>query len=171
MALDTTIGGASADSYATLAEYRSYAEAMGWCLTLNDITDEINLRRAAIVNDAGHNWLDYRVSADQALQWPRYIARYVDGFPVPADSIPTPVKNAQMEMAYLIQNGADPFATVSTGSVVSERKKVDVIETEATYKDSSALMRPEYTGVDRLLMPYTSGRVGQKAASVPNMRV
>jgi hypothetical protein len=166
MSLDLTIGGPAADSYATLSEYQSYAAAMGWILSGTDATDEQNLRRAAVVNDASYFWVGLRVTVDQALQWPRYVSQDVDGFPVSSDSIPAPVKRAQMEMAYLLQGGNDPLE-VRTG-VVSERKKVDVIETETQYSGEAGAK--QYPSVDRLVLPYTTGKVGQRAGSVPIMR-
>lgn len=168
MALDATIGGAAADTYATLAEYQAYGAAMGWALGDTDTDDEINLRRAAIVNDQSYQWLGYRVSATQARQWPRYVSGYVDGFTVPYDAIPAGVKNAQMEMAYLIQGGADPFAAAQGGTIISERKKVDVIETETKYSDGAGAVA--YKGVDRMLAPYTTGKSGQRSASVTMLR-
>lgn len=168
MALDTTIGGTSADSYATLAEYQTYAAAMGWTLSGVDATDEQNLRRAVVVNDAAYFWLGYRVDSTQALQWPRNISVKVDGFLVPSDEIPAPVKKAQMEMAYTLQGGNDPLAVSTGGTVISERKKVDVLETETKYSDGAGAK--QYPAVDRLVLPYTIGKVGQRAGSVPIMR-
>ena len=168
MALDTTIGGASADSYATLAEYQAYATAMGWTLDIADATNEAYLRRAAVVNDAAYNWKGHRVASTQALQWPRNIAEYIDGFAVGSDEIPAPIKKAQMEMAYALQGGATPDAAVDGRSITSERKKVDVIETETTYSEGYTEKR--YPAIDRLVLPYSNGKFGQSAGSVPIMR-
>lgn len=168
MTLDTTIGGASADSYATLAEYKAYAAAMGWTLDVVDATNEAYLRRAAMVNDAAYIWKGRRASSTQALQWPRDIGEYIDGFLVSDDDIPTPIKKAQMEMAYLLQQGNDPVAAMDGRSITSERKKVDVIETETTYSEGYAEKR--FPAVDRLVLPYSNGKLGQSAASVAIMR-
>lgn len=170
MALDTTIGGSAADSYATLAEYQAYATAMGWTLSGDDAADEINLRRAAVMNDASYYWVGYRASETQALQWPRDYAGTVDGYSFDNDEIPQPVKNAQMEMAYLVQGGANPFASAAGGTVIRLREKVDVIEKETQYAESSGAGATTFPGVDRMLRGYTSGKVGQRALSVPIMR-
>ncbi|MEO1108267.1 MAG: DnaT-like ssDNA-binding protein [Pseudomonadota bacterium] len=168
MTLDSTVGGASADSYATLAEYQAYSTSMGWTLTALHVDQEAHLRRAAMVNDAGFNWLGYRVTSDQARQWPRSVSVNVDGFAVPSDSIPAAIKTAQMEMAYLIQQGTDPVAAVDGRTITSERKKVDVIETETEYSEGYA--QAYYPAIDRLVMPYATGKLGQRAGSVPIMR-
>ena len=55
MALDTTIGGTSADSYGTLAAYTAYGTAMGWTLAATDALNEVNLRKSA-------NYLDRKFS-------------------------------------------------------------------------------------------------------------
>ncbi|WP_299945347.1 DnaT-like ssDNA-binding protein [uncultured Ruegeria sp.] len=168
MALDTTIGGTASDSYATLAEYQTYAANMGWELPALHATQEAHLRRAAMINDAAYVWLGRRVTSTQALQWPRYIAQDVDGFPVASDAIPAPIKTAQMEMAYLLQQGDDPVSKVDGRTITSERKKVDVIETETQYSEGFA--QASYPSVDRLVSTYSTGKLGQRAGSVPIMR-
>lgn len=160
MALDTTIGGATADSYATLAEYTARAAAMGWTLAGTDEANEINLRRAAVAIDATYGFRGDKHTSAQALEWPRSEAfGYTTGlafdpYPIRSTEIPKRVKDAQMEMAYLIQLGADPLATY-TGGV--KRQKIDVIEVEY----AGAQGRPRFDAVDRLLAPYTTSGPGQ----------
>ncbi len=157
MALDTTIGGAAADSYASAAEYTARAAAMGWTL---GATQETDLRRAAVAIDA--LWLNgalgYRQYQTQAREFPRVITDLVNGWPVNVDSIPAAIKAAQMEMAYLIQGGADPLATID-GVVASERVKAGPVESETTYQGGKAQAR--YTGVVALLRPYLAAGAGQ----------
>lgn len=153
MALTTTIGGASSDSYATLAEYQARATAMGWTLSGTDATDEVNLRRAAVALDATYSWLGMRQYQTQALDWPRLVDDLVDDWPLDPDTVPQAVKDAQMEMAFLIQGGADPLDTYEGGV---KREKIDVIEVEYTAKG-----RPRYDAVDRLLRKYVMAAPGQ----------
>ena len=153
MALDTTIGGASADSYATLAEYEARATAMGWTLEDTDAANEVNLRRAAVALDASFSWVGIKQYRTQARGWPRSVAELVDDWPVAADTIPVAIKEAQMEMAYLIQGGADPLATYEGGV---KREKIDVIEVEYTAKG-----RPRYDAVNRLVRDYVAVSSGQ----------
>jgi hypothetical protein len=157
MALDTTIGGAAADSYASAAEYTARAAAMGWTL---GTTQEADLRRAAVAIDALWlvNALGYRQYQTQAREFPRIINDLVNGWPVDVDTIPVAIKAAQMEMAYLIQGGADPLATID-GVVASERVKAGPVESETTYQGGKA--QPRYTAVLALLRPYLAAGAGQ----------
>lgn len=159
MALDTTIGGVAADSYATLAEYTARAAAMGWTLADTDAANEVNLRRAAVAVDVGYVFRGTKNTAAQAREWPRFddsgygMVYDFDPYPIMSGEIPQRVKDAQMEMAHLIQGGADPLATFE-GAVVRER--VDVIEVEYTAKS-----RPRYDAVERALGPYLAAGGGQ----------
>lgn len=157
MALTTTIGGASSDSYITLAEWATYATAQGWTLTGTDDQKEAYLRRAALAVDVSYNFVGHTQYQTQKREWPRVWAGYVDGWPVNPDTIPDAVKDAQAELAYLIMGGADPLATYE-GAIESERSKVGPIERDRTYLGGKA--RPRYTAVDRILAPYTTSGVG-----------
>lgn len=158
MALDTTISGTSADSYATLAEYTARAAAFGWTLATTDAANEINLRRAAVAIDESHAFIGMQQYRSQALSWPRLVNQLVDGWPIDPDTVPQAIKDAQMELAFLIQGGADPLATV-TAPIKRERKKADVLEIETEYAGSKAL--PRFTVVDRILRPYLRAGAGQ----------
>lgn len=161
MALDTTIGGASADSYATLAEYTARAAALGWTLADTDAANEINLRRAATVIDETYAFVGIKQYQFQARSWPRLVNQLVDSWPIDPDTIPNAIKSAQMEMAFLLQGGADPFATYD-GAVKRKREKVDVIEEETEYTGGKG--RPMFTGVDRILRDYITSGAGQVKA-------
>jgi len=156
MSLDTTPGGAAADSYATLAEYQARAAAMGWTLSGADATDEANLRRAAVALDATFRFIGFRTEKDGSRSWPRVVPSdyLVDGWSVPSSTIPQAIKDAQMEMAHLIQTGADPLAT-QEGAI--KRERVDVIEVEYT----GGKGRPRYDAVERLLAGYLATSPGQ----------
>lgn len=158
MTLDATIAGQSADSYVTLTEYQARAAAFGWVLSGVDATDEVNLRRAALAIDTSHDWRGVKGSEIQARDWPRDDVGYVDGWWVDSDIIPQAVKDAQMEMAFLIQNGADPLATVEA-PIKRKREKVGPIEEETEYAGSLAL--PRFTAVNRLLRSYVRAGAGQ----------
>lgn len=161
MALDTTIGGTSADSYVTLAEYQARAAALGWTLSDTDAENEINLRRAAVVIDETYSFIGMKQYQFQARSWPRLVNQLVDSWPIDPDTIPGAVKSAQMEMAFLLQGGADPFATYD-GAVKRKREKVDVIEEETEYTGGKG--RPMFTGVDRILRDYITSGAGQVRA-------
>lgn len=162
MALDTTIGGASADSYATLAEYQAYVTAQGFVpLTGTDGAQEAELRRAAVVIDDTYSFIGLQQYQYQARAWPRLVRQLVDDWPIDPDTIPDAIRRAQMEMAYQIHGGADPFATYD-GAVKRKREKVDVIEEETEYTGGKG--RPMFTGVDRILRDYITSGAGQVKA-------
>lgn len=149
MTLTTTIGGATSDSYATLAEYDAYAAKMGWS---GSIGDEANLRRATMYLDRQYNWVGHKVAQTQALVWPRYTTILVDGWSVSSETIPQAIKDAQCELAYLISQGATPFATVAGGAVLTERVKAGPVESETTY--AGARETPRYVAIEGLVRPY-----------------
>lgn len=158
MALDTTIGGAASDSYVTLAEWTAYATAQGWTLSGTDAVKEAALRRAALSNDVSNTFVGQTQYQTQALQWPRIWTGLVNGWPIDPDTIPQAVKSAQMELAYLIQGGADPLETFE-GAVASERDKAGPVETETVYLGGKG--RSSFTAVSRLLRPYLAAGEGQ----------
>lgn len=111
MSLNTTPGDASADSYATLAEFNAYAAnrlpAVKWFLTAADADKEAALRAACRELDQDFDWTGSAADAVQALCWPRLGMTNRNGFVIPtsgATSIPLQLKNAQCEFA--LQLGA-----------------------------------------------------------------
>lgn len=106
MALVTTPGDASADSYADLAEANTYnanrLHAAAW-IAATDPTKEAGLRWAAILLDGNpRSWSGAQAASTQALRWPRTGMATRDGFAIPstgATSIPKSLKDAQSEFA------------------------------------------------------------------------
>lgn len=158
MALDTTIGGTSADSYATLAEYQAYGAAQGWTLAGTDAADEVNLRRSAAYIDRNHSFIGMQQYQFQARDWPRLVNQLVDDWPIDPDTVPQAIKDAQCELAYLIQGGLDPFATVE-GVVRSEGSEVGPVKESITYAGGKA--RPRLVAIEGLLRPYLATGAGQ----------
>jgi len=155
MALTTTIGGTASDSYVTLAEYQARATAMGWNLHGSDAKEEQDLRRAAVAIDSTYSFVGIQQYQYQSRDWPRLVRDLVDDWPVNPDTIPQAVKDAQMEMAFLIQGGADPLATTN-GSITME--EIGPISREYA-APKSAVAR--FTAVERLLRPYLAAGLGQ----------
>ena len=161
MALDTTIGGASSDSYMTLAEWQVYWLARGVDLTQHghDSAHEANLRRAADWLDRQNKFIGLKQYQTQARSWPRLVSDIVDDWPINPDTIPQDIKDAQAEVAYLLHDGLDPFATIET-SKTKERKKVGPIETEVETVPTGS---PRLVAVEGLLRPYLKAGAGQIA--------
>lgn len=163
MALDTTIGGASSDSYVTLEEYEAYITS---AIDLNfnghghDDDHEKHLRRAAQYLRRNFRWIGTQQYQTQARAWPRLTDKLVDGWPVDPDTIPQAVKDAQCELAYIFEvDGVDPYAAITTGAVKVSRSKAGPVEAETEYFD--ARQSPRFPAVTGLLSDYTLGGSGQ----------
>lgn len=130
MALDVTVGGTTAESYASVAEADAYLAFRGDTSTWTALStpDKENKLRwsASILQDL--LWLGYRTSTTQALEWPRYDVYEKDAFNlIASDAIPAELKRAQAELAFqLIANDW----TQGLGPTVPTRVKVGSIEIE-----------------------------------------
>ncbi|MAM60858.1 DnaT-like ssDNA-binding protein [Maritimibacter sp. UBA3975] len=150
----------SADSYVTLAVYQAYGAARGWTLGDADADDEANLVRAY---DAINRLWVYRgeqVNEDvQTGEFPRYIIKNRFEYVAPADEVPQRVKDAQCELAYLIQGGLNPFATIEANTT-GEMVKVGPITVDET---TTGTGKPRLVAVEGLLRPYLLAGAGQVA--------
>ena len=159
MALDTTIGGAASDSYGTLAAYEAYATANGWTLADTGPANEANLRRAAMYLDRKHKFIGMKQYQFQALAWPRLVRDLVEDWPIDPDTIPDDIKHAQFEIAYLLQGGLDPFATIETSTTKDMIKVGPITLDEETVPTGT----PRLVAVEGLLRPYLKAGAGQVA--------
>ena len=84
---------ANADSYVTVAEIRAYADKRGFDVPVADATVE---QLAILANDylQSLNYIGDLVEKTQPLKWPR--KNIID---VANDTIPSDIKNAQIELA------------------------------------------------------------------------
>lgn len=157
MALNTTIGDVDADSYGTLDAYEGYALGMGFTLAATNEANEINLRKAAVYLDRKYNFIGMQQYQYQGLSWPRLVNDLVDDWPINPDTIPLDIIHAQFEMAYILQGGLDPFATIET-SATSDMIKIGPITIDAETLPTST---PRIVAVEGLLNGYIIGGVGQ----------
>lgn len=166
--LITTVGGASSNSFATLAEAQSFHElnfgSDAWFGTTEDsVTSQVRALVKAARRLNQENWLGSRVTSTQALSWPRDGVAKVDavnngfysygyctvGEVYLTTEIPQQIKDAQclLALAYL-----DGFADGEGDSI--ERWKAD--DVEITYRQS----RPDGelpAEVTRLISPLIQG--------------
>lgn len=129
--LDTTVKGASANSYNEIAEVDAYAETTAWFATWTALTDaqkdELAVRATRSLDTMAHT--GYQTDSDQALQYPRLNQYKKSGVAWASDAIPKPIKDAHAHLAaYLSSLGVtvEPFAP-STSRNVKREKFVDVI--------------------------------------------
>tara|TARA_R110002153_G_scaffold28691_1_gene88337 strand:- start:101 stop:592 length:492 start_codon:yes stop_codon:yes gene_type:complete len=156
MSLDTTIGGTASDSYGTLASYTAYALGMGFTLADTDAANEINLRKGATYLDRKYSFIGMQQYQYQALAWPRLVNDLINDWPINPDTIPLDIIHAQFEVAYILQGGLDPFATIET-SATSDTIKVGPITIE---NDTLPTSTPRIVAVEGLLRGYIKGGVG-----------
>jgi hypothetical protein len=134
--IDATVGGASSNSFTTLAEANTYMEsrlnASSWETDATD--DEKNRALVEATRELSvMHWLGERTDGTQALSWPRQWAHDPDS-PIQdyyaTTVIPQRVKDATMELALqFVKNGTTDVAALDPQSGI-KRKKIDVIETE-----------------------------------------
>lgn len=155
MAIDATVGGASANSFGALLEYQAYGALRGWTLGVDDAADEINLLRSMDHLIRNYTLKGYKTTEAQALPYPRVTDVYIDGYIVATDIVPQQWKDAEFEMAFLIQSGATPLATVENGAVKVSMVKAGPVESETTY--SGARETPRYVAIEGLVQPFITG--------------
>jgi len=183
MALTTTPGSATADSYASLAEATTYFTARGvtaW--TGTDAVKEAALRVATAYLDNQYRgkWVGIRYEEAQALAWPRvngyrgYAGGMIeplydlDDFEIPYDAIPVQIRNATLEAALLHIAGVTLEPTLARGGAIkSIGKSVGPLRKDIVYVDGASVF-DRYTAIEGLLRGLVTGTPG---ATVGNVRL
>ena len=130
--IDATAGGASANSYITLADAETYFESRYGSDNWDSQTDAV--KNALLVNatrllDQSFDWQGDVASSTQALRWPRDDAYDADGDEIDSDIVPDPIKNATCEMAL--------YVVTNSGSTVDNSiKSAKVGSIEVEYRDN-----------------------------------
>ena len=104
MALDTTVGGPTTNSYLTVAEADAYmlARPFSSAWTGADSAKEAALIQAARLLDAMFVWLGEPVNQTQRRAFPRSGLEHNNGTPVLTDDHPWEIEEAQAELAFLL---------------------------------------------------------------------
>lgn len=167
MALDTTVGGANAESYVAVDDFKAWADNLGKSYGPDSPPDKIEqaLRRATLYIDGRYRgrWTGKRATATQALAWPREYAVDEEGEDIAETVIPNAVIWATSEAA--IREIASPGSLspdlVRGGAVKSETKRVGPIEKSVVYQDSAS-ERTALTAIDDILsgLLVSGGRTG-----------
>jgi hypothetical protein len=162
--IDAAVGGASANSFVTLAEAAAYLEGRLNASTWETDATTDNKNRALVEATRELTvlgWKGSRADDTQALSWPRQWAvdpdASVPGVFYASTEVPQRVKDATMELAFqFIKSGTtDVAALPSTDGVIS--KTIDVIST--TYADPSQRARglQRFPRVYSLIAPLLAG--------------
>lgn len=124
MALVETPGDATANTFATEAEFDAYhalrVPLLGFPTTADATQKEAALRQAAVLLGQLFVWTGSAVDATQALVWPRKGMSTLNGFAILNTVIPDELKNAQSEFAGLIGE-SDIFSAGGGGSAVAQQ--------------------------------------------------
>lgn len=103
--LDATVGGASSNTYATVAEGNTYHEAHVYTDTWDEASTADKNKALAMATrllDDNVEWNGAKATKEQALRWPRHGIRDEDGYYVDSDVIPQFLKDATAEYARLL---------------------------------------------------------------------
>ena len=156
-------GIANSNSYVTLAEadtYFSDTGNLGWAGT-DDFKNQ-NLINATAAMDAtyGQRYLAYlKDNTNQALLWPREDVWDRHARRISSGVIPQSLKNAQIEMALLSQNGVDLYPEGDkVDNVTSESVQVGEISQSFTYQQAPK-NQAQYDGfrkIEQILWPILS---------------
>lgn len=154
MAIVTTVGDATANSYITVAEFEAFWTERNVNLSHSTAAKESELVKAADYINREYTFVGERQYRYQAMAWPRLTGVYlVKDWPIDPDTIPQDIKDAQAELAYLINQGTNVFATVEGGAKVREKNKAGPVETEVEYTNFRET--PRFVAIEGLLSPYT----------------
>ena len=138
-AIDTTVGGASANSYCTRAEADSYHDQHLYGDTWKSAEaykKDMALIWATRLLDEQVEWKGERSTRDQALRWPRWYVYDRDGYALATDAIPTFLKNATAELArYLLTEDRTAERSYGIKSV-----QADVVSVEFNPADQKPIL-------------------------------
>lgn len=162
MSLNVTVGSASAESYATVAEADTYNSnrpfATQWAGS--DAAKEAALRWAAILLDASFVWTGAPVDGTQALCWPRSGMLTRNGYEIGTTTIPRELKNAQCEFArqlMIADRSADNDVlkqriTAITAGPVSLRYSLPQDASDPVMLDAQLrMLGPEFAWIGRIV--------------------
>jgi len=154
--LDTTIGGTTSNSYATLAEAETYLGARQVNDAWNGLPD-IDKQGLLILATKQLDLLSFyglATSQFQALSWPRFGMVTKEGYIIQFDQIPRQLKEAQAELAFALAIGTfslDPQTDINT------LKAVTVGDLSVTYRDAPITIAYLPKIVTQLLQPWLVG--------------
>jgi hypothetical protein len=138
MALDSTVGGASANSYVSRADAVTY---FGDRLDITEWTDASNDNKDAALVMATlrldqEEWVGTRSSITQNIAWPR-IGVYVDGIYQDSAAIPRQIEEATYELALAILK--DTTFLADTGLEGFEKVKLGELDVTPRYRAGGTL--------------------------------
>lgn len=162
--MDATVGGVSANSYATLAEATIYQSSRTFASAWLDLDEDVqiaSLLEACRTINASFVWTGIAADSVQALSWPRTNMFTRNGFPLSSLIIPQELKDAQSEYARLLTaddltanlpQDQDQLDNVKAGPVAVKFRNAG----SATLQLLDANLRlsnPEFAFLDKTTLP------------------
>jgi hypothetical protein len=138
--LDATVGGANANSYATVAEGTTYAEHRPYFENWTGATEDEQkqaLIRATQLLDVHVQFDGVQASSVQALQLPRTGLKDRNGYGIASNVLPVEAKYATIELANELLGG-DVTADADTASM----KRVKAGSVEVEYAEGAGAAMP-----------------------------
>lgn len=140
-----------ANSYISVANFQTYVSDRG--LTITGTEEDLLIQAMDYLESL--DYVGYRYTEDQTLEWPRADAVKKRIYWYDVDEIPQELIDAQCEVALAIDAGNGPIDNVARAT---KREKVGELEVE--YKDNSAstvVVRKINAKLQRLLAHKSSG--------------
>jgi len=159
--VETGSGSSTAESYLSVTDADTYHSNYGntdW--TGDDSVKEIALRKATRYIDAlyARRWLGRRVSASQALDWPRAYVEDYDGFYLSSSEIPQGIKDAIALMALAaLTEDIYPDLDEGEGAKVASKIVVGPIEISDQFAGGAVAVKYYRLAEDLLSRYITSG--------------
>lgn len=154
-------GLAGAEAYRSIAEHQAYCQARGISVDPDTTVLEQQARKAVAYMTQAYRlrWAGTRVSATQALDWPRYLVPKNDApggvgpwqAYYPASPVPTEVKDAQSELMIRTALLGDLAPDLTRGVLVETVGQITV------EYDPASPQATRYRAVDMLLAPLLKG--------------
>jgi len=157
--VETGAGLSNATSYVSVEEARDYISIKPANAKWDDLTDEqveAFLMWATRLLDQRAFYYGHKAVDSSALRWPRAGVVDRDGVSVPYDTIPEPIKDAVVEIAYfLCTQSIDPSTGLPQTAGAIKSIKADVVE---IVYDSGRYQDPTFfpIGLNDLLLGYGS---------------
>lgn len=169
--IDTTVGGASANSFASLVEAQAYLDGKlpsptAWDAAATDTKNRALVSATRWLNRLA--WIGLRVDATQALEWPRQYATDPtdpDGNDFSSTELPPAVKDATAELAALLVAAGTTDIAQGDATIGIKSKQVDALKTDYFEPFLRADGLEKYPTVHDLIAPLLLASDG------PSMRV
>jgi hypothetical protein len=150
----------TATSYVSIAEADAYTSELGltaWTGTTSAKQTALIKAQRYITQVYRGVWKGVRKTELQSLDWPRLDVMDVDGYDVDSESVPAPIKEAQIELAVKALT-AELLSDVATdaSNIASETSTVGPVSYAVSYTGGKASQK-SYATVSLLLEPYIVG--------------